>query len=68
MGIESPITYTESLTNLFLLLKYFLMLIFQAQLYNGEFPQTCGPKLKGSKLHQVIIHLWQAKWSLRVSG
>ncbi|XP_020604828.1 acetyl-CoA carboxylase-like isoform X1 [Orbicella faveolata] len=28
--------------------------VTQAQVYNGQFPETCGPKLKGSKLHQVF--------------
>lgn len=29
------------------------LLLFQAQLYTSQFPQTSEPKLKGTKLHQV---------------
>ena len=29
------------------------LITFQAQLHSGQFPETPGPKLKGTKLHQV---------------
>ena len=47
---------------------FFVFLLFQAQPYTGQLPETCGAKLKGSKLHQVRKNIFFLRLFEIVSG